>query len=242
MARAQTRTNLHSAQLTRILADLGVMDAMNPGPAFAEQLGQWVDFKSAIALSAVHSTVGAPAPTAVERAPAAPVQSLEQECDRMRGVAPSLPTPAPDASVDDARDYTPYRRYHQAQQRDLEAKVQALRARVRDAVGHASPRLRQLVALDASFEGVLVEREAKLLATVPALLEKRFKRLLQSHQLALADQQALDSPALWMKPGAWLFRFHTELQAVLMAELDLRLQPVIGLIEAFHHENTLQQA
>jgi hypothetical protein len=142
------------------------------------------------------------------------------------------------ASVEEARAYAPYRRYHQAIQRDLETKVGALRARVRDAVAQVSPTLRQLAALDGAFDTILCEREARLLATVPSLLEKRFQQLLQAHQQALADRQQADSVELWMKPGAWLARFCAELQSVLLAELDLRLQPSMGLLDALHHEKS----
>ncbi|MBI2749969.1 MAG: DUF3348 domain-containing protein [Burkholderiales bacterium] len=257
MTRTLTRTNLHSSRLTRILADLGAIDAKDPGPAFAEQLGQWVDFKSAIALSAVHNAGAASLPEQGMGGRAMPVQTLEQEFARIRagleqsmglGGAPKaggtrmeMPLPMPGASVEEARAYAPYRRYHQALQRDLETKVGTLRAKVRDAVTLASPKLRQLAALDAAFEGVLVEREAKLLATVPSLLEKRFNQLLKAHQQATAQRQQADSPELWVKPGGWLMRFCHELQSVLLAELDLRLQPALGLLEAFHNEK-IQQA
>jgi len=256
MTRTLTRTNLHSSRLTRILADLGAMDAIDPGPAFAEQLGQWVDFKSAIALSAVHNAGAAPSPEHGMDGRAAPVHALEQEFTRLRvsleqlithsgapksgGARGEMPMPAPGASPEDARAYAPYRRYHQALQRDMETKVGTLRAKVRDAVAQASPKLRQLAALDAAFEGVLMERAAKLLATVPSLLEKRFNQLLKSHQQAAAEQQPSDSLDLWMKPDGWLMRFRHELQSVLLAELDLRLQPALGLLEAFHNEKTQQ--
>jgi len=255
MTRTLTRTNLHSSRLTRVLADLGAMDAIDPGPAFAEQLGQWVDFKSAIALSAVHNA-GATPPETGMGGHATPVQALELEFTKVRmdlehvitnssapkagGTRMAMPLPMPGASVEEARAYAPYRRYHQALQRDQETKVGALRAKVRDAVVQASPKLRQLATIDAAFEDVLVEREAKLLATVPSLLEKRFNQLFKSHQQAFADPQQADSPELWMKPGGWLARFRGELQSVLLAELDLRLQPALGLLEAFHNEKTQQ--
>jgi len=41
-----------------------------------------------------------------------------------------------------------------------------------------------------------------------------------------------------MNEGAWLARFCHELEAVLLAELDVRLQPTVGLIEALQNEKT----
>ena len=119
--------------------------------------------------------------------------------------------------------------------------VRSLRAKVRDGVVLASPALRQLVALDAGLEGVLGEREARLMASLPSLMEKRFNQLRKAHLHARQDLPAADDkPALWMQPGAWLARFRTELQTVLLAELDLRLQPAVGLLEALHNDKTLQ--
>jgi hypothetical protein len=237
-----------------VLTGLTVLDAVEPGFAFAEHLGQWVDFKHAIALSAVHNM---PAPEA------GPVQqpevkaSVQEEFTRRRSAlekslasasAPSvgrsrikLPTPLPGTPAQEARLYTPYRRYHQAQQRELDVQVTTLRAWVRDAVSKASPQLGQLVALDGTFDAILREREATLLAAIPALLEKRFNDLLAAHEQTVANTLQNDDPDLWTKPGGWLIRFCNELQTVLMAELDLRLLPSVGLLEAFNHELTQQQ-
>lgn len=253
MTRPLTRTHFHSSRLTRTLAGMGALGAAEPGNAFAEQLGLWVDFKGAITLSSVHNAPVASSNQAKSGAPSGVAASIAQEFARARAALESaiatsgtpgaarlaLPTPAPGASVEEARAYAPYRRYHQAIQRDLETKVGALRARVRDAVAQASPTLRQLAALDGAFDAILCEREARLLATVPSLLEKRFQQLLQAHQQALADSQQADSVELWMAPGAWLARFCAELQSVLLAELDLRLQPSMGLLDALHHEKSL---
>jgi hypothetical protein len=70
------------------------------------------------------------------------------------------------------------------------------------------------------------------------LLEQRFEQLLKTHQQKLVETQQADNPAIWMNPGAWLARFCNELQTMLLAELDLRLQPTVGLIEAFNNQIT----
>ena len=44
--------------------------------------------------------------------------------------------------------------------------------------------------------------------------------------------EAADDPATWVTPGSWLEAFCHDTQAVLLAELDLRLKPVAGLIAA----------
>lgn len=252
MTRAFARTNFHSSRLIRTLADLAVLETAGPTNAFAEKLGLWIDFTDAIALSGVHSTIPADLQAA---APSVAGVSLQEEFAMVRAslentIAKSsssgtgrtraeLTMPKLDTTLEDTKAYTPFRRFHQAHQRDMETNVRSLRAKVRDGVAGASPKLRQLAALDAAFDGILGEREAKLLSSIPALLEKRFNFLRQAYLQALPGQQPTnDNPDLCMKPGAWLARFCAELQTVLLAELDLRLQPAIGLLEAFHLEKT----
>ena len=252
MTRALARTNFHSSRLIRTLADLAVLETAGPTNAFAEKLGLWIDFTDAIALSGVHSAIPADLQVGAPSVAGVPLQeefamvraSLENTIAKNGSpgtgrTRAELALPKLDTPLDDSKAYAPFRRYHQAHQRDMETNVRSLRARVRDGVAEASPKLRQLVALDAAFDSILGEREAKLLSSIPSLLEKRFNFLRHAHlQTQLGQQQTDDNPDLWMKPGAWLARLCAELQTVLLAELDLRLQPTIGLLEAFHLEKT----
>lgn len=148
----------------------------------------------------------------------------------------AMPWPKKDVPLEIAGAYAPYLRYYQTQQREMDLKVKPLRAQVREVVGSASAPLGQLAALDAAMETLLAERESLLLAKVPTLMEERFKQLRTAHQEALLRAQQDDRTELWTQPGGWLARFCTELQNVLLAELDLRLQPTVGLLEALHNE------
>lgn len=251
MTRALTRTHFHSSRLIRVLADLSLAQGVVSGTAFAEKLGLWLDLHDAINLCAAHNaSASAAAPGAqtassgaigdeYTRIQAALVNSITQRGAPNPGrTRIALPLPQPGESIEDARAYEPYRRYYLAHQRDMELRVRPLRAQVREVLAKASPALKKLAALDAVFDAILGARESKLLATIPLLLEQRFQQLLQAHQQMLADAQQDDNPAFWMKTGAWLARFCHELQTVLLAELDVRLQPTLGLIEAFNHEIT----
>lgn len=249
MTRALTRTNFHSSHLMRTLCDLAVIETDGPGIAFGEKLGLWIDFADAIALTRVLNAGQKDLPTSHPATEGSPVQDAFTkaraglEAAVTKSSAPNtgrtraeLSLPKLDLPLDDPKAYTPFRRYHQAHQRDMENNVRSVRAKVRDGVAARSPRLRQMVALDAAFEGILGEREARLLSTIPSLMEKRFNQLRKAH---LQTQPTDDAPDLWMKPGAWMARFCAELQTVLLAELDLRLQPAVGLLEALHNEKTL---
>jgi hypothetical protein len=248
MTRALTRTNFHSSPLIRTLADLAVIETAGPAAALGEKLGLWIDFADAISLTGVLNAGTLDAPSsrmgssvadefAKSRAglEAAITKSSSPNTGRTRA---ELSLPALDEPLDDPKLYAPLRRYHLAHQRDMENSVRLVRAKVRDGVAASAPQLLQLVALDAAFEGILVEREARLLSTIPSLMEKRFNQLRKAYLQTLQTQPADDKPALWMKPGAWLARFCTELQTVLLAELDLRLQPAVGLLEALHNDTT----
>jgi hypothetical protein len=219
---------------------------------FAEKLGLWVGFTDAIILRAAHDANHANPSGSPAGQSCAAREAIAEEFTRVRtslvqaitnihaasGARTRIALPLPKAgmSFEDAIAFEPYRRYHLAHQRDMELHIRPLRAKVRETLAKASPAMRQLADLDAAFDGILSERESKLLSTLPPLLENRFKQLLQVHQLAHADSPTADNPDLWMKPGGWLARFSSELQAVLLAELDMRLQLTEGLMEALNNE------
>jgi len=236
MTRALTRTTFHSSRLVRILSNLAVVEPIEPGIAFAQKLGQWVGITDAISLHAAHTAI----PTGkLSVTPSGAGVAISEEFARMRSALEDsikkrgLP-------VDVGTVYEPYRRYYLAHQRDMDLKVRSWRTKVREVLMKASPALTQLAALDAALDGILVARESKLLSTVPSLLEKRFEQLLKAHQQRLMQTNQADHPDFWMKPGGWLARFCNEIQTVLLAELDVRLQPTVGLLEALHNEKTKQ--
>ena len=252
MTRALTRTNFNSSRLIRVLADLALIDAAESGGAFAERLGLWVGFADAITLRAAHDTELASPPNSTSEHTFVARQAIIKEFTRVRtsltlAIANSqsasgvrsriaLPSPTVGVSIEDTTAYEPYRRYHLAHQRDMELNVRPLRLKMREVLAKASPTLKQLADLDAAFDRILSERESKVLSALPSLLEMRFRQLLKVHQTTRIDHQDADSPDSWTKSGGWLARFTSELQAVLLAELDIRLQPTVGLMEALNNE------
>ncbi len=256
MTRVLPRTNFHSSKLIRCLADMAIVEAVEPGNAFAEKLGLWIHFTDAITLSAVHndSIASLPkmqpkiqldlqcaVPVAVgiefDRIQAGLMNSIMKSCSPNSGKTHiSLPTPTLELPMDLAAAYAPYRRFYDAHQRDMELGIQPLRINVREALAKASPRLKKLADLDAALERILRDRESKLLSKVPVLLKKRFEQLFKAHQQMLVDTRQADNPAGWTQAGAWLARFCNDMQTLLLAELELRLQPTVGLIEAFKQD------
>ncbi len=248
MTRVLPRTNLHSSTLIRCLAELAIVDTAPSGTPFAEKLGGWVHFTDAILLSSVHhDSMASPAQLQPEAQSAARA-AVGAEFDRTRvglvnaitkSFSPrpgnahlALPPPPLVLPMDLAAAYLPYRRFYEAHQRDMEMRIQPLRVNLREALATVSPTLKKLADLDSAFEVILCEREKKLLSTVPGLLKKRFEELFGAHQQRLAETRHPDNPAGWMQAQAWLARFCNELQTLLLAELEFRLQPTVGLIEA----------
>jgi hypothetical protein len=252
MTRVVPRTNFQSSQLIRCLADLAIADAGEPVNAFAEKLGLWIHFADAITLSAVHndsiarpstmppeaqSAAGAVAGDHFDRIQDILVNSITKSCSLNSGKTHiQLPTPKLELPMDLAAAYTPYRRFYEAHQRDMESSIRPLRVNVREALATASPTLKKLADLDTTLEKILRDRESKLLSKVPALLRKRFEQLFKEHQKKLADTQQEDNPAGWVQSGGWLARFCEDMQMLLLAEVELRLQPTVGLIEAFKQD------
>ena len=243
MARGSPRTSFDSSRLIRALSDLVSPAAPPPGQSFADRLGQWLDFAAAIALfSALNGPTDAAGGPATAEHPA-----LRDEFARVRGalldsintdgvLTPGkarirLPAPAWHASTPGAADYLPYHRYYLAHQRDMGAAIAPLRASVRAGLAQRAPALRQLAALDGVLDQALAPRERSLLATVPQLLGRHFEQLHQAHRSALPTP---DDPARWLQPGAWLHTFCQDMRVVLRAELELRLQPVAGLMDALN--------
>ena len=87
----------------------------------------------------------------------------------------------------------------------------------------------QLAALDAVMDQLFSGREQRLLSQLPAFLKTRFAALRQQ----AAQPDIPDAP----DDLRWLHHFAAEFEQILLAELDLRLQPVTGLIEALAHEH-----
>lgn len=212
-----------------MLTRLTDVDAPQSGASLPDRLSHWLDWKQAIALS-----------TALDGNPAEPPedvpgfgQAAEDECLRSRQTlvqaiasdrafvtaaqreAQGMP------SLDASNDYAPLRQRYIALQRRIQATTGSLRGNVRDMLAQASPDMARLAEVDAVMELALSAREQSLLGKVPTLLGDYFDALRQRAQATPADASA-----------PWLDVFRKDMQSVLLAELDVRFQPVEGLLAA----------
>lgn len=251
MSATSTRTGFNSAPLVRLLSGMELAGAAETKQSFAERLSAWLDLADAISLSAAlkrvaapesESSLGTPLGEDFARRRQAMIEAIGGDEVQTAGNARiKFPMLASGTAIEGARDFSPYHRYYLAHQRDMEAAAGALRAEVRSALAGAAAPLRQLGALDTVFDEALRVRERNLFGSLPLLLAKRFEQLHGAHLAALAESPHEDSLEHWIEPGGWLAAFCRDMQRALRAELDLRLQPIMGLIEALGNEVTRHQ-
>ena len=237
MVQVPRRTGVSGPTLIRVLARLTDADIPESRQSLSDRLSQWLGWTDAIALSAVLDG----GPLAVAPAPQAPDGAETQEYDHLRAAlahaiaderayavavprGPLGPQPAAAGSV---VEYATYRQRYLSIQQTMETRIGKLRGRLRALLAARAPTLARLAMVDAILERSLSLQERRLLATVPALLEKHFKRLRQDGQ-ETPDDGDTAAPAI----PPWLATFRKDMRSVLLAELDIRLQPIEGLLAA----------
>jgi len=206
------RSTFGSSRLVRQLTPWVQPAAEPSAPDVAERMGQWVGAFDAIRLQAAHQAVRS-IPAAAPAARTARAPDLAEDVRRVRSVLAKAIAQPVDTSEP---GYAPWQQRHLELQRQMEMMIAPVREHARLALGRRSPRLRKLAVLDAAMEQLLAPREQALLPKVVAVLKRRHA------QLAAADA-ATDT-------------FATEWRQALLAELDLRLEPVAGLAEALQNE------
>jgi len=221
MAKTAQRTPVPGPAFIRLLARLAQSNLSSTGPALSERLSEWVDWTRAVTLS---KALDGRLPPAVEGPDFDAAE--DAECQRIRAALEATIVQEPDSSstvrrpVDAERaqvaaEYTAYRERYLTVQRSMLGATSRLRGRLRDMLTRTSPELARLAEVDALMEQTLSAREHSLLAKVPVLLGVHFERL--------RDAGSDD---------AWLEVFRRDMQSLLLAELDLRFQPIEGLLAA----------
>jgi hypothetical protein len=239
LAREARRLPLTGSTFIRTLAALDDVPAPAAPDAFAQRLARWFDWTHAFSLSAAlgDASVRADAPAF---GGAGALAADEREFARVKAALARAIADAPDGGAAPRRvvrplkdavipadvpvDFATHRQRYAKCQLAMETQIVPLRRRLRSTLADRSARGAQLAELDTVMEQVVGAQERALLATVGGRLEARFDQLRGAH-----DDPSIDAgtPA-----GPWLERFHQEMRGLLLAELDLRLQPCAGLLEA----------
>jgi hypothetical protein len=286
MTRALPHASLYSASLVRFLTENALLAPARQAEDVGQKLGDWLDFRQAIALHGVlppdtaSAAQAAPLPAHVLRLALIAPEALAKHVDKVRSQlvesitqgAPAgsgltridMPAPVLDAPVEAKAAFEPYRRFVAAHQRQMDSTLRSLRAQLRLQLSKQGSAGQQLAALDTAFENILAEREATLLAKTAKLLEKRFVQALKAHMqrqaqtqpaamatetadaatddmddMDVTDANPNDTPKA--DPSSWLMPLRQTIRQALLAELDTRLQPTLGLLEALTSFATQKQ-
>jgi hypothetical protein len=253
MLQAPQRTAVSGPALIRVLARLTDLDVPESSQSLSDRLSQWLGWTDAIGLStALGSTPPGGTPRGGQPSAAVAIagefgHAEEAECARVRASlrkaivgdstfaaarrqAPAQ-VPAQGASADTEVDYAVFRQRYLSIQQTIETAIGNLRGRLRSALATRTPAMARLAVVDAVMERALSHREHNLLVTVPGLLAGHFERLREAERATLAAAEAAGDAA-GVRTGTWLDVFRKDMQSVLLAELDLRFQPVEGLLAA----------
>jgi hypothetical protein len=222
-------------------------------PDVAERLGQWLSAVDAVRLNgALHAIESYPA-QAQQPVQAVDWHAMDDACQGLqaglndlivsraaparapRGRGGSVPVEAFDPAAE--VDFATHCQRYLGLQKQLETQLGTVRAQVRQWLAQGSPTMRQLAALDAVVEQMLTGREQKLWAQLPGFLEGRFAHWRGLHAQRLEALGCEDEPQQWRQPGGWLCAFEQDVRALWQAEVQVRLQPIIGLREAARNEN-----
>lgn len=235
------------SRLVRLLSELSAIKLSVSEHNLAEQLGRLIGLSDSISLarSLGQLPLNAADPVA-ENADAVRDDLLVSRQEMMRIIVESFapeagstgiqaPSVSGGTRIEALQTFEPYRRFYSMHQAEMAGSIQSLRQRVRNGVAGFSAELHQLAELDRILGESLSIHTGKLFNLCPKLLELRFKQLLQAHQHSSGDTSATE-PHQWLMPGGWLELFYRDMKELLLAELDVRLQPVFGLLEALDEQ------
>jgi hypothetical protein len=240
---------LHRSKIVRLLQHWAQPRAAAERLDVAEQLSQWLSTVDAVQLSrALHALETATAAPERLRCATLDVAMLESQVRSLQEELTALPTAssAPPKAVRERADNTPvdapdpeaegdfavHAARYQALQKQVESRVGALRGQMRQRLASGPAALRQLAMLDAVMEQMLGAREQRLWATLPLHLERRMANLRAAHQQRLEAAGEDDTPQHWRAPGGWLTLFERDARALMLCEIELRMQPLRGLLDA----------
>ncbi|MDP3226470.1 MAG: DUF3348 family protein [Acidovorax sp.] len=255
---------INSSRLVVLLQQWARQDGERPGQSpsqpvntnVAEHLAQWLSTVDAVKLSrALHAIETLPSNArSLGKKQVVDLPALDRLFEKtradlhalvtakvaarkpLRARADNTPVQAPDPQAE--ADYAAHGPRYLDLQKQMDTRLLTLRVQVRHALSQGAAGLQQLAALDAVMEQMLDAREQRLWASLTGHLERRLAHRHHKHLEALQHSGVADQPLRWRQPGGWLWAFEQDLQALLIAELQVRLLPITGLLEAAHNEKT----
>lgn len=233
MLEAPQRAAIRGPTFIRLLARLTATDVPSPTQPLSDRLSHWIDWTHAVALSTALDSRSESDPLAEP----ASAEAVEADCARVRAALTraihedsAFDPAARRGGAEDSPDYLFFRQRYLFLQQSMDTAIGLLRSRLRDALAPRSAELARLAAVDASMERALARRERRLLAAAPTLLGPHFERLRANASAISPSSNEPGEPAT--VSDAWLDSFRRDMRNLLLAELDVRLQPAEGLLSA----------
>lgn len=229
----------HAHRLLKLLADNGALKSPGELPCFGERLSRLFGLGDTMKLDAATAhrarQTGVRQPEVVDRLIAELANTRKALIRRIQSFAeyPNNGTaPDPEATLN----------AWLALQRKVAASSRQLRDKVRNAMKDQGQAMARLAQLDAVFDHTMAAWTAQAFAQTPRILEQQLASPATPIETPPAsgasDTSASHTPS---PPEADVAtnrfrRFCEDAQTLLLAELDLRLEPVLGLLEACHNE------
>lgn len=249
MIQAVPHLSLNGSRLIRLLSEWTVADNKYSFEGFGARFGQLFALKDSLKLAEMHGELKSvdfdhrdidkqdiqEHFLSARKEIVAAISSrfvAQSEQTRARVQFPSL---RDNATKEQLSVFEVYQGFYINLQRQIDRDVQHLQSYMRDVAAGYSLRLAQLVEMDTTLAKSLANKSREMFALIPQLLARRFEYLLQNHHQALFNSDH-DDIAQWTAVDGWLDRFRLDTYELLLAELDVRLQPVIGLLEAINEE------
>ena len=133
----------------------------------------------------------------------------------------SVPSLANGVREEALRTFSPYQRYYTSQQIEMGVAIKAVREQLRKDMAGISLEMNRLASLDKVLEVNLETHVRKQFNTVTKGLELYFKTEITKQ----TGEFELDQ---------FLSPFYQKMRELLLAELDARMQPIFGLLEALN--------
>ncbi|MEM8497922.1 MAG: DUF3348 family protein [Pseudomonadota bacterium] len=231
--------DFRGSQMIRFLDELHIADEPVSPERFSRRLAELIDLTHSVKISIAHTAMSRMKFEAFDNS----FDAARNEVMRVHGdtvdiivkaftdhtESTRLKAPKPERlnNANQKAAIKPFLSFYVYYQRMLDSKLNNLRQYIRNSASGLSIKLAQLAKLDEVLADTLAAHERKSFAQVPAMLEHRFIEQLQRTQAAQLEELH----------GS----FCRDLQALLLAELEVRMLPVIGLIESIEAEASNQQ-
>lgn len=222
--RSPATDNAAGTRLVKLLDSAGSPGNQVPLPCFGERLSTLFGLGDTMRLDA--ATAFRYRQQSLDQGPA--IERLVEELARTRrALRRSISNYGDDIEVADRTQFEPCLNAWLLIRRKLAANSHQMRDKVRKAMKEHNQNLARLAELDSVFDHTMASYSSQCFSHIPRVLEQRFQAL----QTPTEHAKKAD-----MQPEDWFQRYCEEAQALLLAELDVRLEPVLGLLEACHNE------